>query len=534
MSMPNSRLAKVSVIAFAAASTLAVPAVCQAAFSPGFELLAAPLDALDAVVFDDGGGPDLYVAGEFGRIDGVAVGRIARWDGQNWSSLAATGFNSWVRALAVYDDGGGPALYAAGNFTEVAGVAAVGLAKWDGQNWSAVGPGLDSPVIFALEVHDDGDGPELYIGGSFTTSAGAPSQSIVKWDGTSLLPVGAGLNNRVYALEVFDDGGGGKLYAAGNQDLIGTPADNQSIAVWDGVAWKGVKDSSGESVRGTIRALEVHDDGAGEALYVGGSFLEAGGLSSGRQGLVRWSGGEWSGALVGLEFVPVFSLLSADFGAGQRLIAGANISDDSLRMRSWDGATWTSLEDASGQVLDWTAWDLAAFDEGQGTKLFAAGAFIHQGDRAINRVGRWDGASWSVVSSSAPKLGVDRRVSALKVFDDGGGPALMAGGLFDIAGDKKVSNLAKLDAAGWSEVTGDPRRGTSGEVLAFGVFDDGEGPVLYAGGTFTIVGSSTARGLASWDGAPSSPLRDGLAPIGVSSAPSLVVFAHPARAHLHI
>jgi|GEM_PF-3854306 len=80
-----------------------------------------------------------------------------------------------VHALAVYDDGGGPALYAGGEFWEAGGVRVNGIARWDGREWSALsgpsGAGVNGEV-YALAVVDDGGGPALYAGGSFTIAGG--------------------------------------------------------------------------------------------------------------------------------------------------------------------------------------------------------------------------------------------------------------------------------------------------------------------------------------------------------------------------
>jgi hypothetical protein len=50
----------------------------------------------------------------------VAASYVAEWDGASWSALGG-GMNDTVRALSVYDDGGGPALFAGGNFTIAGG-----------------------------------------------------------------------------------------------------------------------------------------------------------------------------------------------------------------------------------------------------------------------------------------------------------------------------------------------------------------------------------------------------------------------------
>ncbi len=115
-----------------------------------------------SAVFDDGSGPALFVGGQFGAAGGIAAGSIARWDGVSWSSLAG-GFSEPgsfyvdVDALAVFDDGTGPALYAAGVFNRAGGVVANSIAKWDGASWSSLSSGIDG-IVYALAVFDDGPG----------------------------------------------------------------------------------------------------------------------------------------------------------------------------------------------------------------------------------------------------------------------------------------------------------------------------------------------------------------------------------------
>lgn len=69
-----------------------------------------------------------------------------------------------VHALTVYDDGSGPALYAGGWFTTAGGVTTNRIAKWNGTSWSALsgpsGNGMNRQ-IFALAVYDDGSGPAV-------------------------------------------------------------------------------------------------------------------------------------------------------------------------------------------------------------------------------------------------------------------------------------------------------------------------------------------------------------------------------------
>ena len=167
-------------------------------------------------VYDDGGGQALYAGGEFTTAGGVPASRVAKWNGSSWSALAGglSGTPSRVNALEVYDDGNGPALYAAGLFTRADGAHANHIARWDGSTWSSLGTGLSGQVA-ALKAYDDGNGPALYAGGVFTLAGGAAAKRIARWDGSSWSPLDGGSSSAVDALAVFDGGAGPALFAGG-------------------------------------------------------------------------------------------------------------------------------------------------------------------------------------------------------------------------------------------------------------------------------------------------------------------------------
>jgi hypothetical protein len=127
------------------------------------------------------------------------------------------------------------------------------------------------------------------------------------------------------------------------------------------------------------------------------------------------------------------------------------------------------------------------------------------GGVAASRIAKWNGQTWSAVGT-----GLSGGVSVLKVFDGGGssGPALYAGGAFQLAGGAPARHVAKWDGQSWTALG----LGTSQSIEALSVFDDGSGsgPALYAGGLFTLAGGAPANYIAKWDGQTWSALGSGL------------------------
>ncbi len=225
-------------------------------------------------------GDRLYVGGSFALIGGVTANGIAAWDGQAWAALGTgiTGsFNPNVSAFEVFDDGTGPALYAGGRFDTMNGVFTPWLAKWDGQTWSRVGGGI-TPIntltgIEAMAIHDDGNGPALYVGGGSFAPAGATPTNVARWDGQTWTSLGSTFTGRVTRLASFDDGAGERLYLGGTA----LPAVEQ-FARWEHYTWMAV---DGTGVGGTpvppsnfpsVFGLDV----VGDRMYVGGNFTTAG------------------------------------------------------------------------------------------------------------------------------------------------------------------------------------------------------------------------------------------------------------------
>ena len=164
-------------------------------FAGGSGLLGS---ASELLAYDDGSGPKLYVAGQFGFAGGMPLQNVARYDGQAWSAVGATGVQGKVNALAIYNFDAGPRLVAAGASPLVAGSL---LAQWNGTQWTPAPASPASSFISSLGLYQG----QLFISSPITA---AGINYIARWTGAQWAGAGAGLNSVVWDQQVFDDGTG--------------------------------------------------------------------------------------------------------------------------------------------------------------------------------------------------------------------------------------------------------------------------------------------------------------------------------------
>jgi hypothetical protein len=238
-------------------------------------------------------------------------------------------------------------------------------------------------------------------------------------------------------MRIFDDGSGESLFVGGN---IGVAVGvlTSGIGKWNGTTWSHLGTGTGPDP--TVHALAVFDDGTGDALYVGGHFLVAGGVTVNR--VAKWNGSVWSPLGTGMD-----NLVNA----------------------------------------------VAVFDDGSGSALYAGGGFTTAGGITARNLAKWHGGAWSAMDSE-----LNDWVETLVVFDDGGGDALYAGGHFLFAGGTPANRVAKWNGCHWSPLGGGITGGPSAVVKTLSVLDDGTGEALYAGGQFSTAGGVAANNIAKW------------------------------------
>jgi hypothetical protein len=384
----------------------------------------------------------------------IAAAAAAQPCEPEWSALGE-GLNGAVFALEVFDDGTGPGLYVGGSFNEAGGLPALSLARWDGGNWSAVPDGpltenMGAPFIGAMAVYDDGRGPALYVGGMFAFAGGKPAANIARFDGQQWESLDGGLgqgccgHDTVYDLQVADLGDGPVLIAGGWRLSTEKGVDGSGAALWDGHTWTALKDENccyvwweaggigpafGNIVpiqRGAETGLlgrGIVADGQGWAYRValhmqaGWSFLD--------EELAQQLGPDWHFA----------SAMARMEKGGWTTFLGAGPS-----VAVWRGQMWEALPPLGG--YPGSVRCLIDHDDGIGTALYAGGNFDPEEGAAASGIARWDGTSWSPLGEGI-STGMYGVVRAMATFDDGLGAALFAGGEFTVAGGLEVGNIAR-------------------------------------------------------------------------------------------
>lgn len=280
------------------------------------------------------------------------------WTDEGWGALGEiSGGNGRVNALA-FD--GTAAMYAAGSFDHIGGVAAKNVARWRGDHWEPLGDGLDGEVSTLVAL----DGT-VWAGGSFETVPGVKGYTgVAKFDGKGWVGGGAGAPRSVQQLVVR---GGKELYACGH-----TETKAGSVAKYDGTKWTGV----GGGIDGPVNGIFVAPSGN---VYAVGLFEHAGGVKA--HNLARFSGGKWaavsSDELDGEAFAITTSkdevYVAGDFRHAGKLEVN--------RVAKWDGKKWSAV----GGGVDRQVRDMAVADDG----LWLVGEFEHAGGKPSLHVARW-------------------------------------------------------------------------------------------------------------------------------------------------
>ncbi|MEO8067148.1 MAG: T9SS type A sorting domain-containing protein [Flavobacteriales bacterium] len=196
---------------------------------------------------------DLLVAGEFTLAGGAYRMHVARWDGSTYQVLG-NGLDGSVEC-AIEQAG---VIMVGGSFQN----ESTDVAVWNGSTWtySNVFPGM-SPAVHALHIHNN----ELYAAGTASGFAGTDNR-VAKLVGLTWQNVGGNMNGSILALASFNGDlimGGvfTGLWSFGNPD-----SSIQHVARFDGSAWVQVADG----LNAAVHDLEIFNG----QLHAGGDLYE--------------------------------------------------------------------------------------------------------------------------------------------------------------------------------------------------------------------------------------------------------------------
>ncbi len=554
----------------------------------------------DMVSWDpDGFGPQpavLVVGGRFTRAGDATAFNVAYWDGLIWRPLGS-GLTGPVNALAVQNG----QLYAGGEFTGSGATPLSNFARWSGTAWQNAG-GVDGKVT-SLAVNENTG--ELLVGGHFLNvnngatelryvarysnglwaAVGTPlsgpvrkvaykggtpvvmrepasstnphSRGIIQWTG-QWEAIGLGHTDALATLgnEVFYCGmeehepcdrdeyviarhasnlnlvsesfkktyaiarhNGGLVANATSLRLCGSGIGNDWMGEWDGTGWNAI----GPTPDPPIDVLYSH----GGALYAGGRFSDIYNQVGGNA-IARLANGAWE---------PLSTRLNAQVrcatNVGNALYIGGDFTDTGGqalgRVAYHDGVQWRPYGTFNGSVYSMRYY---ASNPTFGGSLVVSGNFTSVSGVSANRIAQYNTttgtfqpmgsglngaalamlpinvsfnrndlivggaftspgaciARWSQGAWQTMGLGMNGNVHALALYNG----SIYAGGTFTTAGGTSAFRLARWTGTSWQPVGG----GAGGTVLALAVFDN----KLYVGGEFSSVGGQAIPYLAAWDG----------------------------------
>lgn len=499
-----------------------------------------------AVLGDMGNGARLHAVGRMyaaGEWPDPFTGELRPTYGEMFASLhpgrvwkmgprnVPLAWSSNPQALAIFDDGTGPALFVGAEdsywwtspprpmrvLTRVQGEIATEIGPFDARTSFSTG----SARVGALKPAMLDGVPVLLIGGVFAGAQGVVSRSIIAWDGARFLPIGesvlgAGALGNVQAIEVFDSGRGPEMHIAG--ELYESQPALVSLSAMarlrDG-AWEpiGPRELLGEEIfYDHIRALRTFDDGRGERLWAAGNFLRLHNPDFSRTIAATWDGDSWWFAPNLQDSGEAKVMEVTDVGEGARLFVGGGFYaypyPTSRALVEWTGESWREV--GGGLGTPETSANVRALTSGEvdgEPVLLAAGEFTVAGGRPAAHLASWNGREWKGLE---PQHGPDSTVEAGVVSSVDGAPVLYVAGAFRNIGEMPADFLARWNGEAWSAVPGAP----SGGISAMVEYDaDGAGPSptkLVVGGQFQGPVFAWARNVATWDGANWLHVGEGL------------------------
>ena len=293
-----------------------------------------------------------------------------------------------------------------------------------------------------------------------------------------------GLNGWVLAIAVA----GNDVYVGGTFTQAGGVAANH-IAKWNGSSWSAL----GPGTNDEVYSIAV----AGSDVYVGGKFTQAGGVTANR--IAKWNGASWSALGTGMNgFVYSIAVVSGTgsvFAGGDFTSAGAVAAN---RIARWNGSSWNALGAGIGTTLNDHVYKVVA-PSPTVDSVYVGGRFSTAGGNPVNNFAWWTGVAWFTLGS-----GVNGTVQDI---DEGSSDLVIVGNFTSSNG---IRNIARWNSQSQEWI---PMGWTNGPVYAvetFGTFTIGGNYTAHLGGTF----SDPAEKIAIQNFITPRPLGAGIPGVG--------------------
>ncbi len=132
---------------------------------------------VSAIAMDSAG--RIVIGGILNNAGITPVQNIAIWDPSTaeWSDMDG-GANGTVASIIVHKNN----IYVAGAFSEIGGIKANRIARWDGKQWHPLGLGIEGGSgVYTLAIDDSS---YLYAGGDFSRAGGVKAYNLARWNTT--------------------------------------------------------------------------------------------------------------------------------------------------------------------------------------------------------------------------------------------------------------------------------------------------------------------------------------------------------------
>ena len=348
-------------------------------WNPAYDSFSSTVDGAKSIAINPIN-KTFYVGGYFNQVGGIPNTKgIAQRDSNGvWSSVGGGVNGPWgeVRCLEFYQG----KLYAGGNFDSIGGIIPGRIACWDGTNWSSLNGGVNGWEVDALCVYDG----YLVVGGGFSVAGGIWVDDVAKWNGSNWFPIGITPGSYIGGLvrDIEADTINNLLYIGGwFSEIYGIPANN--VAVWDGTNWNYL--STG--ITGFVTEITVYNNN----LYAAGSFNQAGGISA--NSIAVWNGSGWDSLASGLldwvgDPAVVFGM---EYFLGEIYVGGIIVTAGGTQVNSvaaWDGTIWKSI--GSGFSASAMCDDFYSFGN---DSIYSLGSSGFSGSTWINGLAKWPPSS---------------------------------------------------------------------------------------------------------------------------------------------